>query len=117
MSENNEIDDLGLDAILDDEETGNIETDVVENEAGEVMFDPNRVVTDEEAAETLASSEAPPAEAPMPTQVGEVTQQRITPENAPEVPLTPMERRAKRRQAVKERNERLAREKAEAAKG
>lgn len=99
MSETN-VEDLGLDEILDDPaDTTDLETEVVENEAGEVMFDPNRVVSDEEAAATLAAASEPA--------VGEVVQERVDPDNPPEPDISNMtaaQRREYRRQRIRERN-------------
>ena len=107
MSENTE--DLGLDEILDDVEEGSEEDRFYsENEAGEVMFDPNRVVSDEEAAATLAASSEPELaetadDVPVPDQVGEVKQMRLDPEAQPMTNVERLRRREERKAATREK--------------
>lgn len=110
-----EVEDLGLDDILDD--TADTEAATAEAEelkrfysedakTGEV-FDPE---ADAPQSVQDGTCDDPVTEAPIPEVVGEVTQERITPENAPPIVLSPRERRQAKRAAIKKRNEEAAAE-------
>lgn len=66
----------------DDVGTLTIETEVVESEAGEVMFDPNAEVSDEQAAATYEASKEDALEEPVKSTISESTPPNPTPSRA-----------------------------------
>lgn len=102
-----EVDDLGLDEILDDETETEEELNArfySEDAATGEIFDPNADAP--ESVQNGTCDDEPVAadvtDVPVPEVVGEVTQARIDPNNPPERPMTPMEKRQARREQVRE---------------